>query len=120
MKFAAFFIALLLGVSACGSSSAKSLNGTWHEGTSFVAQVTNNKIRIDIVDEGDATLYWKGTFRSSVPNGTAIVSKGDKKAMDASILGSMDSTKKFTYANNRLVFKFSILGQTRTIHLRRA
>lgn len=118
MKFAAFFVVLATALCACGNSSAKSLNGTWHDSTnSFVAQITQNKVRIDIVDEGDATLYWKGTFRSYASSGT-IVSKGDVKAMDKSILGSLDKTKRFTYANGRLSFRFSILGQTRTIKLR--
>lgn len=121
MKFAAFFVVLAMSLSACGgTSSARSLSGTW---TSYhphmVAHIRKGKIRIDFVDSGERSLYWKGTFNVNAHPGSTQISKGDTKAMDKSILGSLDSTKKFTYANGQLSFRFTILGTTKTIYLKR-
>jgi hypothetical protein len=112
-------IALLaLSVLGCGSAVATPKTGTWHSTTTphFVAKVANNKIRITLtIDKETTGLYWQGTFNSSAKT---IVSKGDAQAMDESLLGSSDKTKKFTYKDGKLIFAFSAMGISRTVELK--
>jgi hypothetical protein len=39
--------------------------------------------------------------------------------MSGSLLGSQDTTKTFTYANNEITFSFAMSGVTKTVHLKK-
>lgn len=120
LKRIVFFVVLIMMFSACGeSSSARSLTGTWHGEPSMVAHISKGKIRIDFVEKNTKYLYWKGTFNTSITNGEKTISKGDTEAMDSSLLGSQDSTKKFLYKGGKLFFTFRIMGTSRTVRLSR-
>lgn len=122
-KFAAFLIILAITLSACGSSSSNkpsSLTGTWKSSDPpMVAHISHGKIEIDIVDEGDSSLYWKGTLDATASEGSKLVSKGDVKAMGESILGSQDATKEFVYKDGKLTYRFTIMGTTKIVKLER-
>lgn len=116
----AFIVAVFVVTAlACGGSSSAQINlsGTWKSSDlPMVAHISNNSIEIDVVDNGDNTLYWKGTFDATKGSQT---SQGDTKAMSKSILGSNSSTKQFNYTGNEISYKFSILGHARTVYLKR-
>jgi len=111
--------AIALTMSACSSGNtsgtADNLNGTWRD-QDMVATITTNHIEIQMGNEGGSALYWVGTF----PQGSDhIVSVADKKALEGAILGSVDDTKLFTYNGHRIMFQQSLMGVTRTLHLKK-
>jgi hypothetical protein len=113
LSLAAF---MLTGV-AC--SEAAPYDGTWKSSRElgFTAHIHDGQIRMTIQADEYLGLYWKGTFakkRTSI-----FISRGDTKAMDASILGSLDSTKKFTIHGNTITFRFSALGLSRSVTLKK-
>lgn len=104
-----------------------SFNGPWSaqvNSTSFMTTITGDDIEIQWV-EGDDTsgLYWKGTFPvpASMTQGSEfdIKSTGDVSAMSASLFGSQDDQKTFTYKNGKLNFKMTVAGVTTIVHLER-
>lgn len=119
-KFAVLVV-LALSLSACGgTSSTGSLNGTWKsDSPSMTAHISNNTIEIDMTGGDSSALYWKGTMPSSTADGAELLSNGDTKAMDNSMLGSQDASKRFVYKDGKLTFTFGILGTTRTVELER-
>lgn len=110
-------IAFLLTGVAC--SEAAPYNGTWKSSRElgFTAHIHDGQIRITMQADEYTGLYWKGSFATK--RSSDFVSHGDTKAMDASLLGSLDSTKKFTIKHNTITFRFSMLGMTRNITLKR-
>lgn len=115
-------IALLaLTLSACGGTSTKSsgpLDGTWKStAPDMTAKVINNTIEIDFTRQGETALYWKGTLPPTSADGAEITSSGDTDAMNESMFGSEDSSKKFVYTNGKITFPFGILGTTQTVEL---
>lgn len=119
-KFAVLILTLVIALLACGTASADSLVGTWHSSSPrMVAYIQGSAIEIDLRRGGDSALYWRGTMFPSVRNNTRIVSIGDTYIMSLSVFGSQDSRKKFLYRNGVLSFKFSILGMTQKVRLRR-
>ena len=110
----ALFAAML---TACGTAEARGYEGTWKsdDGT-FVAQIKNKQIVINLHADGDTALYWKGTFGYGSP---VIISKADTEALDGALFGSQDKTKQFVYRNHRLRFRMSMMGVTRTISLKK-
>lgn len=123
IKFALFCTIASLVLSACGNnaihSGPQSLTGTWKSSDkSLTAHIVGDRIQIDFVDDANSrSLYWKGSFDPAAANGAHIISKGDTEAMDASLLGSQDDTKKFVYKNGELTFSLSIMGTTKTMRL---
>ena len=121
----------ILTVSGCGSSSTTPhtdtpvpLRGSWHmtnasDGSfDMTAHIVDHQIQITWVSDDTKALYWKGTFPTDVmKDDVTIVSKGDRQALDASMLGSQDKTKKFHYDNGVLSYEFSVMGVSKTIHL---
>ena len=113
-------------LAACGTAGGNSAQvpqqrdyvGTWTD-EGFEAHITNDQIEIDMVSGDMHGLYWKGTFPqpSDVSSTTSVA---DKEALDASILGSQDSTKKFEFKGDQIDFQASMLGVTRTVHLKKA
>lgn len=138
-KLMVFLIILTMSISACGSDSKKpettsvehtasapvSLDGTWtSDDPQMVAHISNDKILINLtLDEETTGLYWKGSLDTSIIENETVdamlYSKGDTQAMEASLMGSQDSAKKFLYKDGKLSFKFTILGTTQTVHLER-
>jgi len=131
-------LAVVWALSSCGSSTksssgskdlsaqsvvntidaAKDLSGTW-KADGFTAKIANGVITIDIVgDDQSSGLYWKGTFPAQVTTST-ISSQANKKALQWAILGSDEKTKTFTYKDNKLSFKFSMMGVSGMIDLTR-
>ena len=83
------------------------LTGTWKQTNSgstdswMEAEITADTITVQWVsDNGDTkSLYWKGSYNAPDKAGDwKWTSQGDTAAMQASLLGSQDATKDFTYA----------------------
>lgn len=125
-KFLVIF-AVLAFASACGSESPKkeaapsavSWDGTWSTDPDFMtAKIADDVIQIDITTKDSTSLYWKGSWPSdAVKDNITLVSQGDTASMDASLMGSQDSTKEFNFLNNELTFKFTMMGTTKTVRL---
>lgn len=115
----AIILAASFGPIACGQAAPRSYDGTWRSSGDFVfvAKISNNHIRIVWeVDDSTSGIYWDGTFPGK---STKIVSKGVRKTLDASLVGSSDNTKKFTYKNGKLSFDFHAMGVKHRINLER-
>lgn len=91
----------------------------------YTATVTDDSIQITMEiassDEGDSGasgLYWEGTFdTNNKSNEFVTVSKADVEKLSFSMLGSLDSTKKFHYKNGVLSFKASFMKVSSTVYL---
>lgn len=113
--FAVLFAMILFVPEA---SEARSFTGTWKDSSGmFVASVKKDQIVINLKADDMTALYWKGTFKPGKSN--IIISKADTEALDASMFGSMDKTKRFVYRNQQLRFHFVIAGINRVVALRR-
>jgi len=115
-------VAVAVGLSGCGGGSPEpqDVTGTWQyskDGIGFEATVTEDNIEIELTLDDTTGLYWTGTFESSLTEGQKVVSKADTEALDASLYGSGDSTKEFTYEDGHLTYKFEIMGTTTKIYL---
>ena len=119
----------VVSLTSCGSSSKPktasvpfSWNGSWSTNPSFMsAIITDDVIKINIVDNGSTSLYWKGSWptATTASDGAQLVSNADTEALAASIMGSQSSKKTFTYADHELTFEFTMLGTTKTVHLKK-
>lgn len=90
-----------------------SLNGTW-KAEGFEAVIAADTIEINIVSTDSKSLYWKGTFSSGTDKITSIA---DTEALSMSLLGSQDSEKVFGIDGDKITFKMSMMGTTKTIRL---
>lgn len=101
------------------------LVGTWKQTNSnstdtwMEAEITADTITIQWVsDDGDTkSLYWKGTYTAPDKAGDwKWTSQGDTAAMQASLLGSQDATKDFTYTETDGVsWETTAMGTTVTV-----
>lgn len=111
-------------------ASNRVVTGEYHQtkgmpGTTMSATVTDGKIKVvlllDSGEEGDSDAsgtYWVGSFdTSNTSDSFTVISKADTKTLDASLLGSRDDTKTFTYKNGDLSFDFTMMGTTTTVHM---
>lgn len=94
-----------------------SFDGKWHA-QNFDATIKGNHIEIQLKYDDSSSLYWQGTFPQDT-DAREITSVADKKALDASILGSQDNSKVFAFDHGELTFEMSMLGTTRTVHLKK-
>jgi hypothetical protein len=139
-KFIGIFGALVMlpALAACGGSAdaqgtsyqvPKSLVGNWYQtengidGIIMSASVNRNntiQINMETRDSGGG-IYWMGSFDSGNSPKTSFttVSLADPDAMKWEIFSSQDQTKSFTYKNGDLSYKFSMMGTTTTVHLRK-
>lgn len=103
----------------------ENLSGKWStsekDGPSFEAEVTANHITINYTDPEQpdySALYWDGTFET--PDNGVVQSVGNTEEMESALLASQDASKAFSYKDDKLSFKFSAMGVSQVIHLRRA
>ena len=95
--------------------TAMSYNGTWKDDI-FEAEIADDSIVINIVSDDTKSLYWKGTF--PVKQGD-VTSAADTEALSASIMGSQDAEKVFDVDDETISFEMSMMGTTKTVHLKR-
>lgn len=99
-----------------------SLAGDWTAVNStkdggMAATIDDTGIVINWTGPDTTALYWKGTFPMSAGNET-IVSKGDTKAMDASVMAeSLMDNKPFTIKDGKIIFDVSMMGVTKRVTL---
>ena len=101
------------------------LTGTWKQTNSgstdswMEAEITADTITVQWVsDNGDTkSLYWKGSYNAPDKAGDwKWTSQGDTAAMQASLLGSQDATKDFTYSEaDGVSWETTALGTTITV-----
>jgi c-di-AMP phosphodiesterase-like protein len=121
----AVLIIAALSITACGSSTPakpKTLNGTWttvdkNEDGTFTAVINKDRIAVVLGDDDSSSIYWVGSFPKMTSD--KVVSEGNTEVMDASIFGSGDKTKVFSYKGGQLAFKFTMMGTTTTVHLKK-
>lgn len=91
---------LILGLGACGNASDAKTADAGSTDSWMEAEITADTITVQWVsDNGDTkSLYWKGSYNAPDKAGDwKWTSQGDTAAMQASLLGSQDATKDFTY-----------------------
>jgi len=118
IALAALFLAPLV-LAGCGPSSSAAPTshvGTW-KADGFEANVTADAIEINIVGDDSKSLYWKGSFHEG---SDVVKSHADREALDASMLGSQDADKNFAVDDDQISFEMSMMGTTKTIHLKKA
>lgn len=125
-------IASISVLAACGGShkdaeaaTPKTLLGGWHQekrnetGVYMTADIRPGTIQIDMETRSSSSIYWLGGFDTdedpSKPFET--ISMGDSDALALELFGSQDKTKKFTYKDGVISFKFKMLGTTTTVSL---
>lgn len=101
------------------------LTGTWKQTNSgstdswMEAEITADTITVQWVsDNGDTkSLYWKGSYNAPDKAGDwKWTSQGDTAAMQASLLGSQDATKDFTYTKaNGVSWETTAMGTTTVV-----
>ncbi|MDE7262568.1 MAG: hypothetical protein K2N78_11020, partial [Oscillospiraceae bacterium] len=117
-----------IGFSFSGSSDPEgplNLTGQWKqtnsesEDTYQGIYISKDTIEIYWVSDGGQTsvLYWAGTFTPPEDNPKEYTweSENDTGRTDASLLGSSDETKAFTYKKGKLTYAASALGVTSKI-----
>lgn len=99
------------------------LTGTWKQTNSnstdswMEATVTADTIEVYWMGTDTKSLYWKGTYTAPTEAGDwKWTSQGDTDAMNASLLGSQDPTKDFTYNDtDGISWQTAALGTTVTV-----
>ena len=107
------------------STASNSLQGEYHQTQSGLpkaimsAVITENKIEITLTMQDTTGLFWSGTFDTDAVTSKPFktTSFGDQKLLDASMYGSSEKTKEFSYDNGDLSYQFSIMGVFTTVHL---
>lgn len=139
-------LALALALTGCGGADtapagaavtkpveeapqAPELTGTWKQSNSASedsyqqATITADTITIDWVSDGGDTTstYWVGTFKAPTNASEAhtLTSKRDAKATDSALLASTDDTKEFTYEDDTISYKVSMMGSTTTVKMKK-
>lgn len=126
------FSLLLTACSSTTSSEPPNLNGIWvssensDDGTAWIeAQIQNNIINIWFVgDDGETdSLYWHGSFKNPETAETPYIftsdAINDSSTSGLNITLSSESSKEFTYDNDQITFDMTMLGVTKTIHLKK-
>lgn len=97
------------------------LDGDWsmkEDALTFAAKVEGTSIKIEMITaDGYSATYWHGTFKSSESPSATIVSN-KTEATDEIVL-SQDATKDFAIGTDGITFKYSALGFSRNITLKR-
>ena len=120
-------VASVIAFSGCSAGSTD-LTGTWKTSAKtpvqFEAIVTDSTITINMVQDDMKALYWQGTFNPKLPNSedTTITSTADTKALEGSVLASLDATKVFRFTKGeveQLSFDYGFMGVTQPVYLGR-
>lgn len=97
------------------------LEGQWYmkeDATAFIATVNGNDIKIEMVTgDGLSSTYWHGTFETAEAPGKVITST--KTEAREEIVISQSQSKDFTIGTDSITFKFSALGFSKNVELRR-
>lgn len=117
-------LAFLLLFSCAGPDTEPvSLTGSWEttnpDTVDMRAAVSDGMIEIVWVDGNTSALYWLGTVPVNVMSGDTFTSEGDTDAMKKSLLGSLNETKKITYADGTLSLDLTAMGVTQTLYFER-
>ena len=101
--------------------AAPVLDGKWRqEGHAdgedgMIGAIDGDMIALWLSADGDDWIYWCGTFEAPQSDAPyAWTSKADKGNMTG-LLSSQDDTKDFSFADGKITFKFSALGETTDI-----
>lgn len=100
------------------------LDGVWKSANDKIAMeavIQSKIIVINWVGNGNASLYWAGSFDvTKGHNGEFdILSVGDTERMKSALLASQNRDKTFHYKNGTFTFKLSIAGTETTIKMTR-
>lgn len=120
--FKVFIVLFVVTLVGCGQSQASSIytRGIWKSSEpGMIAHVSGGNIKIDWITGDTRALYWKGTFPRRIKSGNKTTSIGDVDLMSSALLASLDTKKTFTYIHEKLEFRMSILGITKTVRLSR-
>lgn len=98
-----------------------SLEGDWvvKDGDlNFSAKVEGSSIKIEMLSaDGYSATYWHGTFKTAEsPNATIVSTKTEARE---EIVLSQSATKDFTISPDGITFKYSALGFTKQVTLKR-
>ena len=85
---------------------------------------SDSTITINMVQDDMKALYWQGPFNPKLPNSedTTITSTADTKALEGSVLASLDATKVFRFTKGeveQLSFDYGFMGVTQPVYLGR-
>ena len=110
---------LLLALALTGCSQSADVPETTvgvYSNENFEATVTDDTIDVYIVDGNDSYLYWRGTWEDDK---ATVVSDGDRKTLDSSIMGSGSDDKEFEIDGDSISFDFQALGSRSTETLKK-
>jgi len=97
------------------------LEGDWYikeDSIAFTANVKGDSIKIEMLTgEGSSATYWHGTFKTAESPNSTITS--EKTEASDEIVLSQGATKDFQIGTDGITFKFSALGFSRQITLKR-
>lgn len=97
------------------------LDGDWYikdDSLAFAAKVEGESIKIELVgSNGYSSTYWHGTFKSSESMNATIVST--KTEAENEFVLSQDATKEFRIGTDGITFKFSAMGFSKMVTLKR-
>jgi PBP1b-binding outer membrane lipoprotein LpoB len=101
-----------------------SWNGTWVTDPitpGMEVKIKGDLITVQLVDKDTKSLFWQGSWSPSAKatDGTVVISKADVEALSASMMGSSEKTKPFTFKNDELTFEFSMMGTTKTVRVKK-
>lgn len=122
LLIAILIVAMLFLITGCSSKASSdqptsSVGAYVNKEETIKANVTEDMIEIFLVADGSSALYWDGTWD---PKKEAVTSTADREALDSSLFGSQDDSKKFKVTKNGIGFEMSMMGVTKSVVLRRA
>jgi hypothetical protein len=98
-----------------------SLEGDWYikdDSLAFTAKVQGESIKIEMGSgDGYSTTYWHGTFKTAESPNSTITST--KTEADDEIVLVQDAAKDFQIGTDGITFKFSALGFSKIVTLKR-
>lgn len=122
-------VVLIAGLSGSDSKTestaapVSTLIGNWEvedKGDTYQAgYITADTIEIFWMSDGDASLYWSGSFDNpaELTDGYSWDSVNNKDKTDVALLASGDDTKTFTYSGGKITYEASAFGTTKTMTL---
>ena len=120
-----FIFVFAMALTGCSAEEEKPTDATgpWYGeagDATFMAVTTEDEITIHIVNDDAKALYWQGSFGVETLNeGDDIKSVADAEALESSIMGSTEDSKRFVFKDGALTFDFGIMGVTQTVKLKK-